>query len=87
MYMYVMVYKYKIQVVILEWFTNPYYFGEISQIPRIDYFTQHIQNIQWKKKYNSSISSNFFQKKLEEITIFQFPPGVPEEIHFFREEK
>ena len=32
----------------------------------------------------SSISSNFFRKKLEEIAIFQFPPGVPEEIHFFR---
>ena len=32
----------------------------------------------------SSISSNFFQKKLEEIGIFQFPPGVPEEIHFFQ---
>ena len=32
----------------------------------------------------SSISSDFFRKKLEEIAIFQFPPGVPEEIHFFR---
>ena len=32
----------------------------------------------------SSISSNFFRKKLEEIAIFQFPPGVPEEIDFFR---
>ena len=28
--------------------------------------------------------SNFFRKKLEEIAIFQFPPGVLEEIHFFR---
>ena len=32
----------------------------------------------------SSISSNFFRKKLEEIAIFQFLPGVPEEIHFFQ---
>ena len=30
------------------------------------------------------VSSNFFRKKLEEIAIFQFLPGVPEEIHFFR---
>ena len=32
----------------------------------------------------SSISSSFFRKKLEEIAIFQFLPGVLEEIHFFR---
>ena len=46
---YVTVYEYKTQVVILEWFANSLYFGEINQIPLIDYFKQHIQNIQWKK--------------------------------------
>ena len=35
---YVTVYEYKTQVVILEWFANSYYFGEINQIPLIDYF-------------------------------------------------
>ena len=80
----VTVYEYKTQVVILEWFANSYYFGEINQIPLIDYFKQHIQNIQWKKSIILPKSSNFFRKKLEEIAIFQFPPGVPEEIHFFR---
>ena len=35
---YVTVYKYKTQVVILEWFANSYSFGEISQLPLIGYF-------------------------------------------------
>ena len=63
------------------------YFGEISQIPLTEYLKQHTQNIQWKKSIIFpifSISSSFFRKKLEEIAILQFLPGVPEEIHFFR---
>ena len=54
---YVTVYKYKTQVVILEWFAYFYYFGEISQIPLIDYFKQHIQNIQWKQGKSEGFDS------------------------------
>ena len=59
----------------------------ICQIPLIDYFKQHFENIQWKKNIVlpiSSISSNFLRKKLKEIAIFQFFLGAMEEIHFFR---
>ena len=56
----------------------------ICQIPLIDYFKQHFENIQWEKNIVLPISSNFLRKKLKEIAIFQFFLAAMEEIHSFQ---
>ena len=77
------IYIYIYIVVIVEWFANSYYmyFGEIIQIPLTDYFEKKKKNLE--HPYNFSNIFHFFQKKFEEIGIFQFLPDVSEEIYFF----
>ena len=75
------------QVFILEWFAKFQLFWRNKP----NTFNWLFQTTYWEHPMEkraifpaSSISSNFFWKKLEEIAIFQFPPGVLKQIHFFQ---
>ena len=90
---YVTVYKYKTQVIILEcfffiileWFANSYYFWEISLIPLIDYI-RRVQNIQWKK-YNSSNIFQFLPEESRRNSYLPVSSGCPGRNTFLPEEK